>query len=67
MPWVWDYFSHYRMTSTIINDFLVSKFGNYDFRVTFMTDDYAFWVPRPLAEDEKQELLGLRLPSPTQY
>ncbi len=34
MPWVWDYFSHYRMNDEIINKLLKEIWGNYDFKVT---------------------------------
>ncbi|KAE9374079.1 hypothetical protein N431DRAFT_464366 [Stipitochalara longipes BDJ] len=56
----WDSVPSYRLSTSVVEDFLTRLFGNFQFYVTFSNDNWQFWVPRPLTEGEREALLEQR-------
>lgn len=61
--WQYDYIDHYRLDENIIVDFLEQKWGRYRYYVRRMGDEFRFWVPRALNDDEKNALIERRKPT----
>lgn len=60
--WQYDYIDHYRLDEKIISGFLGKKWGEYKYYVKRKGDEFRFWVPRALDDDEKNALIKLRKP-----
>lgn len=60
--WQYDYMDHYRLDEEIIRGFLNRTWGNYKYFVKRKGDEFRFWVPRALDNDEKNDLIKLRKP-----
>ncbi|KAF2473092.1 uncharacterized protein BDR25DRAFT_128497 [Lindgomyces ingoldianus] len=56
MPWVWDYFSTYRLSEDDLKAFLTELFGQHEFSISASNGNYAFTVPRCLNIDERNKL-----------
>lgn len=61
--WRYDYIDHYRLDESIIAAFLNAKWGDcYNYFIRRKGDEFRFWVPRTLDNDEKNELIKKRKP-----
>lgn len=60
--WLYDYIDHYRLNENIIDGFLYEKWGKYKYCIKRRGDEFRFWVPRALNDDEKNELIKRRKP-----
>ncbi|KAL5316661.1 hypothetical protein ACEPPN_015710 [Leptodophora sp. 'Broadleaf-Isolate-01'] len=53
----WDSTARYSLTIDIVNTYLKSLFGNWNFYTQFSdSDTIKYWVPRKLSDVEKNEL-----------
>ncbi|CAG8955721.1 hypothetical protein HYFRA_00010987 [Hymenoscyphus fraxineus] len=58
--WRWEYLPSYRLLQFDVETYLIQVFGEYNFDIHLRGDNWVFWVPRALSDDERSTLLSRR-------